>query len=103
MSKIQNYEIVFNEPQDGIAEARAAAAQTLPTAIVNLITNGLADGSIIRDTHNLDSDGTTLTVSRTWTDTAYSSLLAETSIEDMITAVENSPNITSVTCTFVDP
>lgn len=103
MSKIQNYEIIFNDPQEGIAEARAIAAQTLPTAVVSLITNGLANGSIIQDSAGVTPDGSTLTVSRTWTDAAYTSLLDTISIEDMITAVENSASVASVTCTFTDP
>jgi len=103
MSKRQSYTIVFKQDQVDAPTAMFNAGSQLSIDIKDLINTKLLNGDVVNDiTPSLSADGLTLTVQRTWTDSAYSELLALDSNEGIIAAASSSELIESCNYEFTD-
>ena len=103
MSKRQSYTIVFNQDQTDATTAMFQAGGQLSTEVRDLINTKILSGDVSDDsTPSLSEDGYTLTVQRTWTDSAYSELLALDSDAGIIAAVISNEEVESCTYEFTD-
>lgn len=103
MSKRQSYTVVFNQDQIDATSAMFQAGGQLSEDVRDLINAKILNGDVTDDsTPTLSEDGLTLTVQRTWTDSAYSELLALDSDGGIIAAVVSNELIESCTYEFTD-
>ena len=103
MSKRQSYTLVFNQDQIDATSAMFLAGGQLSEDVRNLVNAKILNGHVTDDsTPTLSEDGLTLTVQRTWTDSAYSELLALDSDGGIIAAVVSNELIESCTYEFTD-
>ena len=87
MAKTQSYTIVFNEAQNNIDDAFDTVSAGINAGVSTMIANGLVAGNIIDITESLSSDKMTLTVTREWSDSAYDSLIAVQTVDQIKSAV----------------
>lgn len=103
MPKLQQYEIVFNEPYtdkyDAMSSVGLAAADA---AIRNITMTNILIGNITNEESELTLDGLTLRVSRLWSDSAYNELIQIASPEEIKVIIEDLAHVSSVTYGFSD-
>ena len=102
MAKTQNYTIVFNNPQNSIEDAFDTASSALDSNVSLFIGNGFILGDIVEVSESLSSDKLTLSVSRQWSDSAYESLIAIQTIDQIKSAVAGLSAVQSVEYEFTD-
>jgi len=103
MAKIQNYTIVFKEPQtEDVTDAMYSVGSGMPNAIRNHIQSQILEGNITNEQVSLSSNGLTLKVSRTWTDSAYNTFIDILSESEILTTIQNMSHVSSATYGFSD-
>ena len=102
MAKTQNYTIVFNEAQNNIDDAFDTVSSGLDAGISTIIANGFVAGNIADISESLSSDKKTLTVSRQWSDSAYDSLIAIQTVDQIKSAVAGLSAVQSIEYEFTD-
>tara|TARA_B100001113_G_C21069965_1_gene605108 strand:+ start:857 stop:1168 length:312 start_codon:yes stop_codon:yes gene_type:complete len=102
MAKTQSYTIVFNEAQNNIDDAFDTVSSGLDAGISTIIANGFVAGNIADISESLSSDKKTLTVSRQWSDSAYDSLIAIQTVDQIKSAVAGLSAVQSIEYEFTD-
>ena len=102
MAKTQSYTIVFNEAQNNIDDAFDTVSAGINDGVSTMIANGLLAGNIIDVTESLSSDKMTLTVTREWSDSAYDSLIAVQTVDQIKSAVAGLSAVQSIEYEFTD-
>tara|TARA_B100000963_G_scaffold147509_1_gene128403 strand:+ start:1654 stop:1965 length:312 start_codon:yes stop_codon:yes gene_type:complete len=102
MAKTQSYTIVFNEAQNNIDDAFDTVSSGLDAGISTIIANGFVAGNIADISESLSSDKKTLIVSRQWSDSAYDSLIAIQTVDQIKSAVAGLSAVQSIEYEFTD-
>jgi len=102
MAKNQNYTIVFNSPQNSIEDAFDTVSSALDNSVSSFIGNGFILGDIEEVSGSLSSDNLTLSVSRQWSDSAYNSLIAIQTVDQIKSAVAGLSAVQSIEYEFTD-
>ena len=102
MAKTQSYTIVFNEAQNNIDDAFDTVSSGLDAGISTIIANGFVAGNIADISESLSSDKKTLIVSRQWSDSAYDSLIAIQTVDQIKSAVAGLSVVQSIEYEFTD-
>ena len=102
MAKTQSYTIVFNEAQNNIDDAFDTVSSGLDARISTIIANGFVAGDIADISESLSSDKKTLIVSRQWSDSAYDSLIAIQTVDQIKSAVAGLSAVQSIEYEFTD-
>tara|TARA_B100001094_G_scaffold294223_1_gene314686 strand:- start:580 stop:891 length:312 start_codon:yes stop_codon:yes gene_type:complete len=102
MAKTQSYTIVFNEAQNDIDDAFDTVSAGIDAGLSTLIANGLVVGNITDLTESLSSDKMTLSVSRQWSDSAYDSLIAIQTVDQIKSEVAGLSAVQSIEYEFTD-
>ena len=102
MAKTQSYTIVFNEAQNNIDDAFDTVSSGLDAGISTIIANGFVAGNIADISELLSSDKKTLIVSRQWSDSAYDSLIAIQTVDQIKSAVAGLSAVQSIEYEFTD-
>ena len=102
MAKTQSYTIVFNEAQNNIDDAFDTVSSGLDAGISTMIANGFVAGDIADISESLSSDKKTLIVSRQWSDSAYDSLIAIQTVDQIKSAVAGLSAVQSIEYEFTD-
>jgi|TARA_R100000030_G_scaffold74221_2_gene57439 hypothetical protein len=102
MAKNQNYTIVFNSPQNSVEDAFDTVSSALDSSVSSFIGNGFIIGDIQDISESLSSDKLTLSVSRQWSDSAYNSLIAIQTVDQIKSAVAGLSSVQSIEYEFTD-
>ena len=102
MAKTQSYTIVFNEAQNNIDDAFDTVSSGLDAGVSTIIANGFVAGDIADISESLSSDKKTLIVSRQWSDSAYDSLIAIQTVDQIKSAVAGLSAVQSIEYEFTD-
>lgn len=102
MAKTQSYTIVFNEAQNNIDDAFDTVSGALDSNVSSFIGNGFLLNNIQEVSESLSSDKKTLTVTRHWSDSAYNSLIAIQTVDQIKSAVAGLSVVQSIEYEFTD-